>query len=177
MLPDGSQGWRLDSKAGGGVALDITCHDAAVVNLLLGALPADVVALASPAGPVGIRRRGRPHGDDALRRWDPGPDARCLHDRVCPTGFHVLGSDGSIFATNVMTQDPGGAVVLRDAAGEREIDVGDRRDLYDISVGGFAAAVAGEAARPLVNGLDGLQAAQVAIAVRQAADTGERVAL
>jgi 1,5-anhydro-D-fructose reductase (1,5-anhydro-D-mannitol-forming) len=177
MLPARLQGWRLDSKAGGGVALDITCHDAAVVNLLLGVLPVDVVALATHQGPWEAA------AEDALMATMRYADGTLVqtHDAFtvqhAPTGLHVIGSDGAIFATNVMTQDPGGTVVLRDASGEREIEVGDRRDLYDISVGGFAAAVAGEAARPQVTGLDGLQAAQVAIAVRHAADTGERVAL
>jgi 1,5-anhydro-D-fructose reductase (1,5-anhydro-D-mannitol-forming) len=177
MLPARLQGWRLDSKAGGGVALDITCHDAAVVNLLLGVLPVDVVALATHQGPWEAA------AEDALMATMRYADGTLVqtHDAFtvqhAPTGLHVIGSDGAVFATNVMTQDPGGTVVLRDASGEREIEVGDRRDLYDISVGGFAAAVAGEADRPLVNGLDGLQAAQVAIAVRHAANTGERVAL
>src|SRR5207344_2976655 len=46
MLPERLQGgWRLGSRAGGGVAMDITCHDAAILNPLLGALPADAVAL------------------------------------------------------------------------------------------------------------------------------------
>jgi 1,5-anhydro-D-fructose reductase (1,5-anhydro-D-mannitol-forming) len=177
MLPARLQGWRLDSKAGGGVALDITCHDAAVVNLLLGALPVDVVALATHQGPW------ESAAEDALMATMRYADGTLVqtHDAFtvqhAPTGLHVLGSDGAIFATNVMTQDPGGTVILRDAAGEREIEVGERRDLYEVSLGGFAATLAGEAARPLVSGLDGLHAAQVAIAVRQAADTGERVAL
>jgi 1,5-anhydro-D-fructose reductase (1,5-anhydro-D-mannitol-forming) len=148
-----------------------------VVNLLLGALPADVVALATHQGPW------ESAAEDALMATMRYADGTLVqtHDAFtiqhAPTGLHVLGSDGAIFATNVMTQDPGGTVVLRDGSGDREIDVGDRRDLYEISVGGFAAALSGAADRPIVTGLAGLQAAQVAIAVRQAADTGNRVAL
>lgn len=177
MLPERLQGWRLGSKAGGGVALDITCHDAAVLNALLGALPVDLVALATHQGPWEAA------AEDALMATMRYADGTLVqtHDaftvQYAPTGLHVIGSDGAIFATNVMTQDPGGTLVLRDASGEREIEVRDRRDLYDISVGGFAAAVRGESARPVVSGLDGLLAAQVALAVRQAADTGERVVL
>ena len=76
-----------------------------------------------------------------------------------------------------MTQDPIGTIVLRDASrrtGDRGPD--DRRDLYEINVGAFAAAVRGEADDPTATGLDGLRAAQVALAVRQAAEIGERVA-
>jgi len=97
--------------------------------------------------------------------------------RYAPTAVHVLGSEGSIFASDVMTQDPIGTVVLRDASGEREIEVSDRRGLYDIGIGGFAAAIAGESGESFATGLDGLNAARVAIAVRQAAESGERVAL
>ena len=177
MLPERLQGWRLGSKAGGGVALDVTCHDASVINPLLGALPVDVVALATQQGPWGAA------AEDALMSTMRYADGTLVqtHDAFtvqhAPTGLHVIGADGAIFATAVMTQDPIGTVVLRDAAGEREIDVEDRRDLYDISVSGFAAAVRGEADGPVVSGLDGLLAAQLALAVRQAAETGERVVL
>src|SRR6185503_20457788 len=88
-----------------------------------------------------------------------------------PTGLHVLGSEGAILATDVMTQEPIGTVVLRDARGTREIEVADRSDLYDTSVGRFADAVHGRADRPVATGLDGLHAAQIAIAVREAAET------
>jgi len=177
MLPERLQGWRLGSPAGGGVTLDITCHDASVINPLLGALPTDVVALATHQGPWDAP------AEDAVMATMRYADGALVqtHDaftvKHAPTGLHVLGSDGAILATNVMTQDPIGTVVLRDAAGEREIDVPDRQDLYEISVGGFAAAVRGEADRPVVTGLEGLQAAQVSFAVRQAAETGERVAI
>jgi 1,5-anhydro-D-fructose reductase (1,5-anhydro-D-mannitol-forming) len=177
MLPERLQGWRLGSRAGGGVALDVTCHDASVINPLLGTLPVDLVALATHQGPW------QAAAEDALMstlRYATGTLVQ-MHDaftvQYAPTGLHVIGSDGAIFATAVMTQDPIGTVVLRDAAGEREIEVSDRRDLYDISVGGFAAAVRGESDRPVVTGLDGLHATQLALAVRQAAESGERVVL
>ena len=177
MLPPRLQGWRLASKAGGGVALDVTCHDAAVINPLVGVLPIDVVALATKQG------SWEAAAEDALMstmRYANGVLVQ-THDAFtvayAPTGIHVIGEDGAILATNVMTQEPIGTVVLRDASGEREIDIPNRRDLYDISVGGFAAAVSGESDRPVVTGLDGLHAAQVALAVRQAAESGERVVL
>jgi 1,5-anhydro-D-fructose reductase (1,5-anhydro-D-mannitol-forming) len=174
MLPVRLQGWRLGNRAGGGVALDITCHDAAVLNPLLGALPVDVVAFAVHQGSWDAA------AEDALMatlRYASGALVQ-THDAYtiahAPTGLHVLGSAGSIFATGVMVQDPLGTIVLRDAGGEREIPVEDRRDLYDISVGGFGEAVAG-ASRPVVSGLDGLNAVAVALAVREAAHTGRRV--
>jgi 1,5-anhydro-D-fructose reductase (1,5-anhydro-D-mannitol-forming) len=177
MLPPRLQGWRLASKAGGGVALDVTCHDAAVINPIVGELPVDVVALATKQG------AWEAAAEDALMstmRYANGVLVQ-THDAFtvayAPTGLHVIGEDGAILATDVMTQEPVGTVVLRDAKGEREIEITDRRGLYDINVGGFAAAVGGEADRPVVTGLDGLRAAQVALAVREAAETGERVVL
>jgi 1,5-anhydro-D-fructose reductase (1,5-anhydro-D-mannitol-forming) len=177
FLPERLQGWRLGSKAGGGVALDVTCHDAAVINQLLGALPIDLVALATHQGPWEAA------AEDALMSTMRYADGTLVqtHDaftvQYAPTGLHVIGSEGAIFANAVMTQDPIGTITLRDTSGEREIEVADRRDLYDISVGGFAAAVSREADRPIVTGLDGLRAAQVALAVKQAAESGERVVL
>ena len=177
MLPERLQGWRLGSPAGGGVTVDITCHDASVVNPLLGALPVDVVALATRQGPWETT------AEDAIMATMRFADGALVqtHDaftvKYAPTGLHVLGSDGSIFATGVMTQDPTGTAVLIDASGEREVQVSDRRDPYDIGLDGFAAAVRGEADGPVVSGIDGLHAAHVALAVRQAAETGERVAV
>lgn len=177
MLPERLQGWRLDSVAGGGVTVDITCHDASVINPLLGALPVDVVALATQQGPWASA------AEDAIMATMRYADGALVqtHDaftvRYAQTGLHVLGSDGSIFGTDVMTQEPFGTAVLRDASGELEVEVSDRRDVYDIGVGGFAAAVRGEADRPVVTGLDGLHAAQVALAVREAAESGERVTI
>ena len=177
QLPARLQGWRLEKGAGSGVALDITCHDASVFNAILGRLPVDVVALATTQGPWEAA------AEDAVMtvlRYADGALVQ-THDAFtvayAPTGLHVLGEDGSIFATNVMTQDPVGTVVLRDQAGEREIDIPNRRDLYEINVDGFAAAVAGDAARPVVTGREGLEATQVALAVREALDTGTRVLL
>jgi 1,5-anhydro-D-fructose reductase (1,5-anhydro-D-mannitol-forming) len=177
MLPPRLQGWRLASKAGGGVALDVTCHDASVINPIVGDLPVDLVALATKQG------SWEAAAEDALMstmRYANGVLVQ-THDAFtvayAPTGMHVIGEDGAILATNVMTQEPVGTVVLRDATGEREIDIPNRRDLYDISVAGFAAAVFGDTDRPVVTGLDGLRAAQVALAVRQAAASGERVRL
>ena len=176
MLPQRLQGWRLGSRSGGGVALDVTCHDASVINPLLGVLPQDLVALATHQGPW------EASAEDALMSTMRYADGTLVqtHDAFtvqhAPTGLHVIGVDGAVFADGVMSQDPIGTAKLRDASGEHEIEVTDRRDLYEISVSGFAAAISGEALSPVVTGSDGLSAARVALAVRRAAEAGERVA-
>jgi 1,5-anhydro-D-fructose reductase (1,5-anhydro-D-mannitol-forming) len=88
----------------------------------------------------------------------------------------VHGSEGSIVATGVMTQDAGGRVMLRDGSGEREVPVPDRRDLYEVALEAFAASVGG-AGRPLVDGGDGAHALAVALAVKEAAESGRTVAV
>ena len=149
--------------------MDITCHDASVLNPLLGALPADVVALAANQGPWGAA------AEDALMSTLRYADGTLVqtHDAFTiaysPTGLQVLGSDGSIESPAAMVQDPVGTILLRDSSGEREIEPEDRRDLYEINVAAFAAAVNGEGT-PTATGLDGLRAVQVALAVREAAE-------
>ena len=156
--------------------MDITCHDASVLNPLLGALPADAVALAVNQGPWGAA------AEDALMctlRYADGTLVQ-THDAFTiahsPTGLQVLGSDGSIESTASMVQDPVGTILLRDSGGEREVEPADRRDPYEINVAAFAAAVRGEGV-PTVTGLDGLRAVQVALAVREAAESGRRVSI
>jgi 1,5-anhydro-D-fructose reductase (1,5-anhydro-D-mannitol-forming) len=176
MLPARLQGWRLASREGGGVAMDITCHDASILNPLLGALPSDVVALAANQGPWGSA------AEDALMSTMRYLDGTLVqtHDAFtiahAPTGLQVLGSDGSIESRAAMVQEPVGTILLRDATGEREVEPEDRRDLYEISVAAFAAAVRGEGA-PTATGLDGLRAIQVALAVREAVGSGHRVSI
>jgi 1,5-anhydro-D-fructose reductase (1,5-anhydro-D-mannitol-forming) len=177
MLPAHLQGgWRLESRTGGGVAMDITCHDASVLNPLLGALPTDVVALAAKQGPWGAA------AEDALMSTMRYADGALVqtHDAFtiayAPTGLHVLGSDGSIEAAEAMVQDPVGTILLRDPRGEREVEPDDRRDLYEINVAAFVAALRGEGA-PTATGVDGLRAVQVALAVREAAGSGRNVSV
>ncbi len=176
ILPERLQGWRLESRAGGGVTLDITCHDASVLNPLLGALPTDVVALAASQGPWGSA------AEDAVMSTLRYADGTLVqtHDAFtiahAPTGLQVLGSDGSIEARDAMVQDPIGVILLRDSRGERGVEPEDRRDLYETNVAAFAAAIRGEGS-PTATGLDGLRAVQVALAVREAAGSGRRVSI
>jgi len=67
-------------------------------------------------------------------------------------------------------------VVLRTSAGEREVPVPDRRDLYEVALEAFAHAVRGEG-RPIVDGVDEARALAVALAVKEAAESGRTVAV
>lgn len=51
LLPERLRGWRLSDEPGAGVILDITVHDASVLNPLVGARPVEVSSLAVTQGP------------------------------------------------------------------------------------------------------------------------------
>jgi 1,5-anhydro-D-fructose reductase (1,5-anhydro-D-mannitol-forming) len=174
-LPDRLRGWRLGNEAGAGVALDITCHDASVINAALGG-PASVVTA------VAVSQGGWAAGspDAVMSSMTYGDVTVQTHDAFTigyrPTRFDVFGTDGAILASDVMTQDSFGEIVLRTAAGERDIDAGERRDLYATVLGAFADAVAGTG-EPTVSGAQGANAFIVAQAVSDAATSGRAVAI
>ena len=85
------------------------------------------------------------------------------------TGFEVHGTEGSLIARDVMTQQPVGEVVLRTAAGEEVLPV-EHENLYDRAVRLFHAAVRGEG-QPAATGEDGVWSLATAIAVRDAAES------
>ena len=174
QLPERLATWRLtDPAAGGGVPLDITVHDAAVVNRLL-RRPLKATALGVRQGPWDAAM------DDAIMsvlRYE-GNVLVQTHDaftvRYAGTGLEVHGTEGSLVARDVMTQDPAGSVLLRNSGGERELAVPGRRDLYEVSLEEFARAVE-EKTEPAVTGADGARALAVALAVQEAASSGRQI--
>lgn len=177
-LPPRLQGWRVTAPAaGGGVIFDITVHDADTLRFVLGDEAVEATALTA--------RQGLAAGEieDAVMgvlRFDGGALAQ-HHDaftiRHARTGFEVHGTDGSLYAEDVMTQDPVGRVLLRrEGGGITEIDVGAPEDLYARSVRLFNAAVRGEG-EPAATGEDGVRSLAIALAVRQSVATGCRVAV
>lgn len=174
MLPERLRGWRLSGEPGAGVILDITVHDAAVLNPLVGTAPLEVAALAvtqgdwESAAEDAVMVTVRYEGDVLVQTHDAFTSA------YTPTRLEVHGDAGSIYAPGVMTQDPVGQVFLTDGTGEREIEVTDRRDLYDIALTDFASAVSGTG-RPAVTGREGLAAYAVAQAALDSSRTGRSV--
>jgi len=174
LLPERLRGWRLDAAPGGGVILDITCHDASAVNAILNLRPLSVIAAAASQGPWGSTTY-----DAAMTviRYDDGVLAQ-THDAFtvgfAKTSLEVHGTNGSIIATDVMTQDPVGEVRLVDASGTRDVPVTDRRGLYQIILDAFGTAVAGEG-RPTVTGTEGALALAVALAAQESATFGRAV--
>jgi 1,5-anhydro-D-fructose reductase (1,5-anhydro-D-mannitol-forming) len=177
QLPDRLRGWRLSApEQGAGVIFDITCHDAAAVRAIIDRAPLEAAAVAAHQGPW------QPSVEDAVvsgLRLE-GDVLVQTHDAFtvafARTGLEVHGSEGSLVGSDIMTQDPIGEVLLRDRRGERDVPAIDRRDLYEVTLEAFAAAVSGDG-RPIVDGVDGARALAVALAVKEAAETGRTVAV
>lgn len=171
-LPAHLRGWRIDSAAaGGGVIPDITVHDADVARFLLDEDPVSVVAQMGSSG------MGQGVEDSAMSVWVM-PSGAMIQSHESFThpfagsGLEVHGTEGSIIAQDVMTQQPVGAVTLVTAAGRQAVPFPDH-DLYGHGVARFVAAAAGQGA-PAASGEDGVKSLAVAMAVREAAQSGQR---
>lgn len=171
-LPEHLRGWRLtDAVAGGGVIPDITVHDADVARFILGEDPQTVVAQMASAG------LGQGVEDSAMSVWTMPSGAMVQsHESFthpfAGSGLEVHGTEGSIFATGVMTQQPVGEITLITARGREAISF-PQHNLYLQAVQDFLFAVAGQG-QPAATGRDGIASLAVAIAVRTAAQTGQR---
>jgi 1,5-anhydro-D-fructose reductase (1,5-anhydro-D-mannitol-forming) len=171
-LPEALRGWRVtDPAAGGGVIPDITVHDADVARFLLGEDPQTVVAQMCASG------LGQGVEDSAMSVWTMPSGAMVMsHEsfthRFAGSGLEVHGTEGSIFAANVMTQQPFGEITLVTAKGRAVVPFA-THNLYVESVQRFVAAAEGRG-QPAATGRDGVASLAVAIAVRTAALTGVR---
>lgn len=172
-LPEHLRGWRInDAAAGGGVIPDIVVHDADTIRFHLGEDPARVVAQA------GISGLGEGVEDSVMSVWTmPSGVMVQTHEsfthRYAGTGIEFHGTEGSIFARNVMTQQPVGEIQLVDQTGRHEIPFVPH-NLYARSLGLFQAAVEG-LGRPSADGIDGIKSLAVALAVLEAAKSGRAV--
>jgi 1,5-anhydro-D-fructose reductase (1,5-anhydro-D-mannitol-forming) len=173
-LPPRLQGWRLTQpEAGGGVILDITVHDADTLRFVLGAEAEDVVARSA--------RQGLAQGamEDAVMgvmQFQGGILAQ-FHDaftiKHAPTGLEVHGTEGSLFAADVMTQDPQGRILLRRDGEESEIKLDPPEDLYAFGIRHFNQAIR-TGVPPFATGEDGLRSLAIALAVLESSKSGNR---
>ncbi len=172
-LPGHLQGWRInDAGAGGGVIPDIVVHDADVTRFLLQEDPASVVAQMTSSG------MGQGVEDSCMSVWTMPSGAMVMtHESFthpyAGSGLEVHGTQGSIFAKGIMTQQPVGDITLVTEAGSEAIPYSNH-DLYVQGVSDFVAAAAGQG-RPAADGPDGVKSLSVALSVREAAATGQRV--
>jgi 1,5-anhydro-D-fructose reductase (1,5-anhydro-D-mannitol-forming) len=170
-LPPHLQGWRIkDAKAGSGVIMDITVHDADTLRFVLGEEPVSVTAYTQQGGMGGS---GIEDGVMGVVRFKSGVLAQ-FHDafttKYATTGFEVHGSEGSLIGTNCMTQQPVGEVVLRNASGEHRLEIAPE-NLYVRSVTAFQNAVRGKG-QPAATGEDGIRSMALALAALKSAKSG-----
>jgi 1,5-anhydro-D-fructose reductase (1,5-anhydro-D-mannitol-forming) len=175
-LPQHLQGWRITKPgAGGGVILDITVHDADTLRFVLDDDPLEATAMTQVGG---MAKGDLEDGAMGVLRFRSGLLAQ-VHEaftiRFAGTGFEVHGTEGSLIARNVMSQQPAGEVSLRTAAGETALPVA-HENLYERAIRLFNAAVHGEG-RPAATGEDGIWSLATALAVRDAAASGRAVAV
>jgi len=173
-LPETLQGWRItNADAGGGVVLDISVHDADTLRFVLDDEPEEVVALTQSAG---MAAGSLEDGVMATIRFRSGLIAQ-IHDsftvRHAGTGFEVHGSEGSLIARDVMTQQPIGTVVLRTEEGDEPLQIV-HEGLYRHGLGRFHAAIKGDGA-PAATGEDGIRSLALGLAILEAASTGHVV--
>ena len=175
-LPPHLQGWRIRTPgAGGGVILDITVHDADTLRFVLGDEPESVTAMVSCAG---MGKAGLEDGVMGVVRVAGGVLAQ-FHDafttRYATTGFEVHGEEGSLVATDCMTQQPKGEVALRTAAGAVPLSLS-HEGLYARSIRLFQSATAGAGA-PAATGEDGVRSLALALATIEAAKAGRETSV
>jgi 1,5-anhydro-D-fructose reductase (1,5-anhydro-D-mannitol-forming) len=175
-LPPRLHGWRLTAPAaGGGVIFDITVHDADTLRFVLGDEVVEVTALAAQQGLAAGDLEDTVMGVMRFRQGALAQHHDAFTIRHARTGFEVHGTEGSLYAEDVMTQDPIGRVVLRrEGAADEEVDVGPPEDLYVRAVRLFNAAVRGDG-QPAATGEDGVRSLAIALAVRESVRTGRRV--
>jgi 1,5-anhydro-D-fructose reductase (1,5-anhydro-D-mannitol-forming) len=94
--------------------------------------------------------------------------------RHASTGLQVHGTDGSLFAEDVMTQEPKGLLFIRKEETQKEIDPGPHENLYAHQVRHFNAAIRGQG-KPFTTGTDGIRSLAVALAVLESAKNGKSV--
>lgn len=174
LLPEFLRTWRVSSDGDGGVLPDLTPHDASLVDAILAPRRLrEVAALGVSQAPWGSTAVD---AMAAVLRFD-GDVVVTLHDAFTTphamSGVEVLGSRGSIWAEELLAQDPIARVYVTTQEGRREVAV-DRRDLYEATVGAFVSAIEGSGAA-YVDGRAGLRAAEIAFAVAEAVATGSLV--
>ena len=174
-LPAHLQGWRIkDPSTGAGVIMDITVHDTDTLRYVLNSDVEEVTALSAQQG------MGSGEIEDAVMgvmRFKNGVLAQ-FHDAFtvghAPTGFQVHGTEGSLFARDVMTQQPKGQIFIRRGDKQEEIQLDPPENLYAHAIRHFNQAVKGHG-QPWATGEDGVKSLATALAVLESTKTGKAV--
>ena len=174
-LPPHLQTWRIKNPSTGpGVILDITVHDTDTLRFILSDEVESVMAFSSSHG---FGEHGIEDTVMGVMRFANGTLAQ-FHDSFvidhAGTGLEIHGTDGSLIATDVMTQRPVGKILLRRKNQEEPIKLPPQVNLYERAVDLFNQAVRGTG-EPAATAEDGLRSLAVALAVKKSAQTGTQV--
>jgi 1,5-anhydro-D-fructose reductase (1,5-anhydro-D-mannitol-forming) len=175
-LPKHLQGWRLDSPAAGaGAVLDLTVHDADLMRFLLDDDAKSVSAMVQNSGMAAPGVEDAAMGVITFKSGVLGQFHDSFTTKYARTSTEIHGEEGSLFATNNMTQAPVGEVVLRNAGGEIKLQF-TPENLYETTIKAFQSAIAGEG-RPLSTGEDGVASLAIGLAALSSARTGKVVVI
>jgi 1,5-anhydro-D-fructose reductase (1,5-anhydro-D-mannitol-forming) len=172
LLPEHLHGWRLGEPArGAGAILDLTPHTADTLRFVLDAEIEQVVAASAS------QSLGRDGVEDAVMgvlRLSNGVLASFYDAFNAPAAgspLEINGSEGTLVIADALDERLIARGVLRRDGREQPFDFEPPEDVYVYGLRRFAAAVAGEGT-PAASGEDGLRSLAVALAVREAAASG-----
>ena len=168
-LPERLRGWRLTNpEKGAGVVLDITVHNLDLVRFLL---DEDLLSVSAVISNRGFNVDGVEDESVCVFTSESGiivATHESFNIQNSVPSIEVFGSDGTIFATRTLSQDPVGNVYLRTSDGEREIEVGSRENLYTVLLEKFELAIQ-SGTKPASDGEDGMKAVLGALAALKSA--------
>lgn len=166
-LPENLQGWRINKQsAGGGVILDITVHDVDTMRFILNDEVESVIATSTAQG---MAQHGLADSVMGVMHFKSGTLVQ-FHDSFttahAPTGIEIHGTTGSLFAKDVMTQEPKGSIVLKRLDYEQIIEV-QHHNLYEHAISHFHNAMHGQG-HPYATAEDGIKSLAVALTILDA---------
>lgn len=182
LLPRNFREWRPAAAAGAGVPLDITVHDASVLNPLFGTDPVRVTALGVSQAPWNSHRTV----DSVMTTieyaaGDGAPKLAQTHDAFgVPfpgTSMEVHGEKGAIVVHDAMTPTTAGTVSLHHADGTvQDVPTGAGEDLYSITIRRFTEYLA-DRGTPTASAEEGLRALAIALAAERSMTEGRTVSI
>jgi 1,5-anhydro-D-fructose reductase (1,5-anhydro-D-mannitol-forming) len=174
-LPAHLQTWRIkDPATGPGVILDLTVHDADTLQFLLNDEIETVTAVSAQQG---LAEGAIEDAVMGVMQFRSGVLAQ-FHDaftvKHTTTGVQIHGTEGSIVADGVISQQPAGSVTLHRTGLSEPVQLPPAEDPYAHAVRAFNQAVRGHG-QPFATGEDGFRSLAVALAVAESAQTRRRV--
>lgn len=168
-LPERLRGWRLKNpEKGAGVVLDIAVHNLDLVRYLLNE---NLVSATAVVSNLGFNVSGVEDESICIFTSESGvlvATHESFNIQNSIPSVEVFGSEGTIFATRTLSQDPVGDVYLRTSLGEKKVEVPKIENLYTVLLEKFEKAVQ-TGSKPASDGVDGMEAVKGALAALQSA--------